>query len=546
MKKLAFIAMLLVSVLAYSAADNWCLIGTFQCNFGAPSLSKLSKEERAASLYKLKVADYQTAVKNGIFEAITANELIKRAKAYLAAQVPTEPDPTPEVCPEGTQGTYPNCTEIPKLPADPPLDMSTLKECAIKGGDGCWFNTQKERKFYLLSDNQWETKTDGSWGTSCLINTEAGFQSTDIKPEAAFSCFVVIDESVNPPTDQECRALGKVLNKEGTGCEDAPPPDDQMPPPKPDNFMPVIDFSAIPAPAIGSGTLDIRAARDIIAETVASGTENGGQFRIQCGYSNMLNDDPIVYPNQEGASHNHTFFGNTSVNYKTTPDELPFIGNSTCFGGIANRSSYWTPSLIDTRTNKPVKPKWALFYYKTGKPNTVVAPPKGLRMIAGTASAQAAQGGWLEIIRWTCNEVYAGRQESIPACSGQLSKLVAFPSCWDGKNLDAPDHKSHMAYSDNGKCPATHPVQLPDITMNVHYQVDDSRFMRLSSDNYPGGPGGFSGHADWMNGWDEKVLNQIVNGCLRARKDCHANLLGNGQVLFDAAAEPNAQREVLK
>ena len=36
-----------------------------------------------------------------------------------------------------------------------------------------------------------------------------------------------------------------------------------------------------------------------------------------------------------------------------------------------------------------------------------------------------------------------------------------------------------------------------------------------------------------MNGWDERVMNQIVNGCLRARKDCHADLLGNGQVLFN-------------
>jgi hypothetical protein len=155
-------------------------------------------------------------------------------------------------------------------------------------------------------------------------------------------------------------------------------------------------------------------------------------------------------------------------------------------------------------------------------------------MIAGTSSAQSTQSpGWSrEIIRWTCNEVYAGRQASIPACSGKLSKMVIFPACWDGKNLDSPDHKSHMAYDEGGTCPSTHPVKIPEIAMNLHYDVTRTTNLRLSSDNYSNGPGGFSGHADWINGWNEDVLNMVVNNCLKARKDCHANLLGNGKELY--------------
>jgi hypothetical protein len=36
-------------------------------------------------------------------------------------------------------------------------------------------------------------------------------------------------------------------------------------------------------------------------------------------------------------------------------------------------------------------------------------------------------------------------------------------SCWDGKNLDSPDHQSHMyntvndAFANSGECPASHP-----------------------------------------------------------------------------------------
>jgi hypothetical protein len=51
-------------------------------------------------------------------------------------------------------------------------------------------------------------------------------------------------------------------------------------------------------------------------------------------------------------------------------------------------------------------------------------------------------------------------------------------SCWDGKNLDTPDHKSHVAYPTNGAhafdgsstggtCPDTHPVKIPQIMLEV-------------------------------------------------------------------------------
>lgn len=532
MKKLSFVLMLLVSFGALAAAQMWCLIGTTQCSYGTPSLSKLNQEERNASLYKMTVSKYVEAVQSGTFEAITANELIKRAKAYLAAQVPTDPEPEPEI------------------PADTPIDMSTLRECAIKGGDGCWFGTKKERTFYLISGNQWEQVKTSGWGIGCSIGNGSDFDSTDISPNDAFSCFVKLEEQVGQqnPTEAECVAQGKVLNTEGTNCVDAPPKEEQMPPSTPDNYMPAVDLSKLPERGIGSDTLDIRQASNSPAEQPAAGTENGGQVRISCRYSHTLNDDPIVYPNQDGASHSHDFFGNTLTNSKSNTESLRTTGASTCNGGIANRSAYWTSSLIDLITHAPIRPIESVFYYKTDKPDTVINPPRGLRMIAGLASAQQEQSGWREIIRYTCNEKYVGRQASIPQCYGKLTKMVVFPSCWDGINLDSPDHKAHMAYSDNGVCPSTHPKQIPDITVNVHYQVNGTDNLRLASDNYLGGRGGYSGHADWWNGWNEDVLNVIVNNCLKARKDCHANLLGNGQILYDKFGrwETGAVREPLK
>jgi Domain of unknown function (DUF1996) len=46
---------------------------------------------------------------------------------------------------------------------------------------------------------------------------------------------------------------------------------------------------------------------------------------------------------------------------------------------------------------------------------------------------------------------------------------ILSPSCWDGKNLDSPDHMSHMSYPANGTfeshgpCPASHPVKVPQL-----------------------------------------------------------------------------------
>jgi hypothetical protein len=45
--------------------------------------------------------------------------------------------------------------------------------------------------------------------------------------------------------------------------------------------------------------------------------------------------------------------------------------------------------------------------------------------------------------------------------------------CWDGKNVDTPDHKSHVAYPSSGSfestgpCPASHPVRLPQLMYEV-------------------------------------------------------------------------------
>lgn len=62
-------------------------------------------------------------------------------------------------------------------------------------------------------------------------------------------------------------------------------------------------------------------------------------------------------------------------------------------------------------------------------------------------------------------------------CPNGLRTQVFFPSCWDGKNLDSPDHKSHVAYPisgayNDGACPDTHPVHLISIFFETIWQTN--------------------------------------------------------------------------
>ena len=94
--------------------------------------------------------------------------------------------------------------------------------------------------------------------------------------------------------------------------------------------------------------------------------EADGAFRLLCNWSKMSYDDPIVYPGQAGAAHHHTFFGNTAIDANTTSENIRSKGNASCRGGTINLSGYWTPSMIDTASGKPIAPKVLLIYYKTG------------------------------------------------------------------------------------------------------------------------------------------------------------------------------------
>lgn len=280
-----------------------------------------------------------------------------------------------------------------------------------------------------------------------------------------------------------------------------------------------------------------------------AGTPSGeGSFRMTCELANMAFVDPIVYPGSSTRSHLHMFFGNTGVTPASTAASVSASGNGTCAGGIVNRTGYWVPALFDVRTSELIAPAAATIYYKTGfnvEPSSVRTIPTGLVMIAGSATnvGQLQVVNQLPVVTWECEQTPTTNTGAVPSCPvGDIVRLVInFPQCWDGVRLDSPDHQQHMAYPEyrsdqRSRCPATHPVMLPIITEIFRWPVTagaNPSFWRLTSDMYPiTTRGGYSAHADWMNGWAPAELETIVTRCLQASKDCGVNALGDGRVLY--------------
>ena len=280
------------------------------------------------------------------------------------------------------------------------------------------------------------------------------------------------------------------------------------------------------------------------ASGMPTSSPGSGSFRTTCSMARFAFDDPIVYPGQPGASHLHVFYGNTAADGRSTAESIAESGGSTCRGGTLNRSAYWAPALVDAVTGEVQTPADAVFYYKTGygiDPRVVQPFPAGLRMIAGDKNATAAQN----YVEWGCRDRGTPNTGAVPTTCrvGDAIRLsIQFPQCWDGVHLDAPDHQSHMAYPIYrnppavSTCPATHPVTLPVITEHFDYPVTARSVpanWRLSADMYSAAlPGGFSAHADWMNGWDPAVLQTIVTRCLNAAMDCGVGSIGDGRTLF--------------
>jgi hypothetical protein len=240
---------------------------------------------------------------------------------------------------------------------------------------------------------------------------------------------------------------------------------------------------------------------------------DGVEFISVCPFSHRAPDDPIVLPRQPDRSHDHTFLGNVSTDAFSTAGSLR--QQATTCQRSEDTAAYWAPTL--SRSGKQIEPAEAVTYYRRTTLARARAFPPGLMVVAGDAGATRPQS--LRTTFWDCGE-HGGVAPSatVPDCPDERSKSlrlnVRFPDCWDGVRLDSADHKRHMAYSQRGRCPATHRVALPTLTIVLQYPITGGADVALASG------GQLSGHADFINAWDQKGLSRLVESCLNALRRC--------------------------
>jgi len=147
--------------------------------------------------------------------------------------------------------------------------------------------------------------------------------------------------------------------------------------------------------------------------------------------------------------------------------------------------------------------------------NPPKAFPDGFRMVAGDPmrrtfnSSDKAQ----KAVSIVCYGGNGGRYNGVPdhKCD-EWRTQVYLPSCWDGVNLDSPDHKSHVAYPAFGEynfgvCPESHPVAIFSVFFEFYFRTGlfgDLKFAFANGDKT-----GYGYHGDFVMGWTDRALLQL-------------------------------------
>jgi hypothetical protein len=243
---------------------------------------------------------------------------------------------------------------------------------------------------------------------------------------------------------------------------------------------------------------------------------------VSCQFSHQSQDDPIVAPGAPGTAHLHLFYGSRDTHAFSTPESLKAAGTTCAMPG--DTSAYWLPAVFaGGQQLAPGTTKHALFYYRriAAPKGTMVHPiPDGLRFIVGNAHAMSPEENPTlgNHIIWKCGP---GSGKDLPQPPSQCKSgimVVSFraPNCWDGVNLDSPDHMSHMAYPSGSRCPDSHPVVLMRVESFFRFAVGTAPIGDVTLSSGPW----WTVHSDLFFAWVPSELQRFTDACTNAMRDC--------------------------
>ncbi|KAK3951113.1 hypothetical protein QBC32DRAFT_398985 [Pseudoneurospora amorphoporcata] len=263
------------------------------------------------------------------------------------------------------------------------------------------------------------------------------------------------------------------------------------------------------------------------AEALPQGFGGGNRvtmLRFGCAQVVIDRIDPLVNPGQIPSPHVHQMVGGNGFNVSMPHTDVSELASCTTCQFSENFSNYWTANLYFKARNGTYKrvPQGGaalqfndqfstqinggvLVYYVSADPGKITAfkPPDsgsmqyprhktGIRMLVGDPNMCSRPNTKLK--RQNCYRCYTGPNfggdtgapcqddkvdtEALPSkpCPGGIRSNIHFPTCWDSKNLDSPNHQDYGAYptsgpatflSLGGSCPSTHSVRIPQLIYEV-------------------------------------------------------------------------------
>ncbi|MFJ4950684.1 DUF1996 domain-containing protein [Streptomyces sp. NPDC088760] len=293
---------------------------------------------------------------------------------------------------------------------------------------------------------------------------------------------------------------------------------------------------------------DITAVQPDAPAPPAQAGASRGTFTSDCGVNanGLFNsDNVIVAPGvSNGAHHFHDYVGNQANNAFASDEDLARAGTSCADQG--DKSSYYWPVLrlqngtqerdagapgggTEGNAGQIVTPKQVTLTFVGNPRGEVTAMPRLLRIITGDAKA-FVNGPGNANASWSCTG-YEDRQlkEKYPLCppGSDVVRTFRFQSCWDGRNIDSANHRTHVAFTAvDGSCPAGF-RPIPQLVQRIVYDVDapsladGGRTVPLFAvDSFPEQlhkP--VTDHGDFINVFDEDLMREMVD-CINAGRTC--------------------------
>lgn len=290
--------------------------------------------------------------------------------------------------------------------------------------------------------------------------------------------------------------------------------------------------------------------------TLALATLSSALIRFQC--SQLVYDrlDPLVNPGVSPTRHLHQIVGGNAFN-ATMDKASKFVNSATCTTCQFSEdfSNYWTAVLYFRAQNGTFKrvPQrgntgfegarqggMTVYYMQDGlmdfqQKTKVTSFPPGFRMIVGNPNAQNRAQAGKGMLTYICLDTLMTRSPMIrefpgKPCPAGIMVNLFFPTCWDGKNIDSPDHQSHTAYGMGANCPASHPVRIPQLMLETVWDTrafnDKSIWPKDGTQPFVwsyGDAAGWGNHGDYVFGWKGDSLKKIMD------TSCYVNCPGAKQ-----------------